>query len=104
MNVGFCDTETYARKLDALRGHCESVGRSYEEIKKTYYGFLLVFPEGEKPERREDLHLLYGTVDQVTEEIKDFIELGVEHFIFRFADFPDTIGLKLFLEQVMPQL
>lgn len=32
---GFGPPDTYSRKLDALRGHCEEVGRDYEEIEKS---------------------------------------------------------------------
>ena len=49
----------FAHKLDVLRGHCEAVGRNYDEIEKTV---LYNFDVGEKGERAgqivEDLHQL----------------------------------------------
>ena len=37
-----------ARKLDVLRGHCEAVGRDYDEIEKTVYFLYDVGEKGEK--------------------------------------------------------
>ena len=104
MNVGLCDVNTYARKLEALQGHCEHVDRDYESVKKTYYGFVSLTPEGKEPERRGNLHVIFGNPEKVLDELGSFIELGVEHFILRFVDFPDMGGLSLFLEEVMPRL
>ncbi|HEY46170.1 MAG: hypothetical protein AMJ88_15165 [Anaerolineae bacterium SM23_ 63] len=104
MNVGLCDATIYARKLEALRGHCEQVGRDYESIVKTYFGFVSLTPEGREPEPRGDLHVVSGNPVKVIDELGSFIELGVEHFILRFVDFPDMRGLTLFLEEVMPKL
>ncbi len=104
MNIGLCDVTTYARKLEALQRHCEQVGRDYDSIVKTYFGFLSITPEGKKPERRGNLHIVFGNPGKVIDELGSFIELGVEHFIIRFIDFPDMGGLTLFLEEVMPRL
>lgn len=104
MNVGLCDSETFKTKLEALRGHCHDVGREYDEIKKTYFGFVSIKEEEEEPLDRGGLYILQGTPDSVEEEFKEFINLGVEHFMIRFVDFPSTEGLDLFLERVMPRL
>jgi alkanesulfonate monooxygenase SsuD/methylene tetrahydromethanopterin reductase-like flavin-dependent oxidoreductase (luciferase family) len=104
MNVGFCGLERYAHKLEVLRRHCQSVGRDETQIKKTYFGFLSVSRDGREPERRGDVVIHYGTPARVAEELNRFIELGVEHFMLRFVDFPSLEGLDLFLEQVMPRL
>jgi F420-dependent oxidoreductase-like protein len=56
----------FSHKLDVLRGHCEAVGRDYNEIEKTV---LYNFDVGEKGERAgqivEDLHKLAGLGAQV---------------------------------------
>ena len=104
MNVGFRNAEAYSRKLSALRGHCEKVGRDYDSIKKTYFGFVSATREGARPEPRGYLHIVYGRPDRVAKELKEFVELGVEHFMLRFVDFPSTDGLELFLAEVAPVL
>jgi alkanesulfonate monooxygenase SsuD/methylene tetrahydromethanopterin reductase-like flavin-dependent oxidoreductase (luciferase family) len=104
MNVAFCTAATYATKLEALKHHCVEVRREYGSIKKTYFGFVSITPDGAKPEPRGDLHIIYGTPDQVAAELQQFVDLGVEHFMLRFIDFPGTGGLELFLAEVMPKL
>lgn len=104
MNVGFCDAETYARKLDALRGHCEEIGRNYEEIKKTYFAVTSIFEEEPEDVSQRTFHVVQGTPAQVVAEYQEFIDLGVEHFMVRFVDFPDPTGIDLFLEEVIPAL
>ncbi len=104
MNVNFCNAETYARKLNVLKRHCAEVGRDFASIKKTYFGFVSVTPDGTQPEPRGNLHIVYGTPDDVTKELKEFVELGVEHFILRFMDFPSLEGLELFLSDVAPRV
>jgi alkanesulfonate monooxygenase SsuD/methylene tetrahydromethanopterin reductase-like flavin-dependent oxidoreductase (luciferase family) len=104
MNVGFCDAGTFKTKLEVLKGHCEDVGRDYEEIKKTYFGFVSVTEEEQEPLDRAGLHIVQGTPDVVEAELKDFIELGVEHFMIRYVDFPSLDGAELFLQHVMPKL
>src|SRR6516165_6729742 len=48
-------------KLDVLRGHCDSVGRDYQEIQKTVIGPLDPGPEGEHvDELVESMHRLAG--------------------------------------------
>jgi alkanesulfonate monooxygenase SsuD/methylene tetrahydromethanopterin reductase-like flavin-dependent oxidoreductase (luciferase family) len=104
MNVGLCDDKTYAHKLNVLRDHCEQVGREYETITKTYFGFISIFQKGKEPDRRDDLHIIYGTPEEVTQELNMFVKLGVQHFMLRFLDFPSTEGLELFIQEVVPNL
>jgi alkanesulfonate monooxygenase SsuD/methylene tetrahydromethanopterin reductase-like flavin-dependent oxidoreductase (luciferase family) len=42
-----------------------------------------------------------GTPDEVTDQIRRYTDLGVEHFILRFADFPETGGAELFAREVI---
>jgi alkanesulfonate monooxygenase SsuD/methylene tetrahydromethanopterin reductase-like flavin-dependent oxidoreductase (luciferase family) len=104
MNVGFCDSSTYKRKLEALKGHCIEVGRDFNEITKTYYGFFSITPETTDPIERGDLHIIQGTTTEVVKKVKEFIDLGVEHIMMKFIDFPSTVGLDLFLSEVYPNL
>jgi F420-dependent oxidoreductase-like protein len=43
-----------AHKLDVLRGHCEAVGRDYDEIEKTCYFLYDVGSKGEKAQEAVD--------------------------------------------------
>src|SRR5580658_1080095 len=54
------------RKLDILRGHCEAVGRDYDEIQKTVMFSLDPGPNGEN-------------VDALIEQLRELAALGVSH-------------------------
>jgi alkanesulfonate monooxygenase SsuD/methylene tetrahydromethanopterin reductase-like flavin-dependent oxidoreductase (luciferase family) len=46
---------------------------------------------------------LVGTPDQVAAQIREWAALGVSQMQIRFADFPKTDGIRLFMDEVMPQ-
>ncbi len=101
----------YAHKLDVLRGHCDAVGRDFDSIVKTTAQEGILLAESEADARRiaksSPLSLSMGadawTADRAVEYLQQFVDLGVEHFILRFADFPSTTGIEIFAEQVIPQ-
>jgi alkanesulfonate monooxygenase SsuD/methylene tetrahydromethanopterin reductase-like flavin-dependent oxidoreductase (luciferase family) len=47
---------------------------------------------------------IVGTPEQVAEQLKAYIDLGVTVFFLRFDDFPSMTGLSLFTEQVIQLL
>jgi alkanesulfonate monooxygenase SsuD/methylene tetrahydromethanopterin reductase-like flavin-dependent oxidoreductase (luciferase family) len=105
--------ESYARKLDILRGHCEAVGRNYDDILKTWTTDTMIVANSEADARRiAEANTLISSFDdvthytpqQVTEQLQGLIDLGVDHFMLRFADFPGTSSIQLFTEQVLPAL
>jgi len=102
--------ENYAHKLDVLRRHCQAVGRDYDEIVKTWACESVAVAETEAEARRiaarspfADESAIVGTPEQVAGQLRRFTALGVEHFILRFADFPDPGGAELFASRVIPQ-
>jgi len=102
--------ENYAHKLDVLREHCRAVGRNYDEIVKTWAfdGVAIAETEGEAQRLLSNSpftgdNQLAGTPDQVAAGLRRFGDLGVTHFMLRFVDFPNTAGVELFAEKVIPQ-
>ena len=102
--------ENYAHKLNVLREHCRVVGRDYDQIVKTWATETVAVARTEaeayrmaQASRFYDGYGLVGTPNQVADQIRAFVRLGVEHFILRFADFPRPDAMQLFIEEVMPQ-
>jgi alkanesulfonate monooxygenase SsuD/methylene tetrahydromethanopterin reductase-like flavin-dependent oxidoreductase (luciferase family) len=102
----------YAAKLAALRAHCEAIGRNCDEIVKTWttWDDGIAIGETEQEARRvaetspfEGPNRITGTPEQVAEQLRRFADLGVEHFMLRFADFPNPAGAELFAEAVIPR-
>jgi alkanesulfonate monooxygenase SsuD/methylene tetrahydromethanopterin reductase-like flavin-dependent oxidoreductase (luciferase family) len=103
--------DTYAHKLTVLRRHCEAVGRNYDDIVKSWTADATAVAATEAEAQRiaaaspynED-HAIIGTPAQVAERLQAFVDLGVTYLIVRLLDFPNTAGIELFVQEVMPRL
>ena len=103
--------ENYQDLLGVLKEHCQAVGRDYEEIVKSWASdCVAVAPTHAQavemaqasPFNSPD-NPMVGTPDEVAAQARKFVDLGVSHFMFRFADFPSTRGMELFQKEVIPQ-
>ncbi|HET7480657.1 MAG TPA: LLM class F420-dependent oxidoreductase [Rubrobacteraceae bacterium] len=81
--------ETIRHKLDVLRGHCEDVGRDYEEIEKTALGTANLAPDG-------------MTADDVISMCRELNGAGIQHLIFNMPNVHDIEPLERFGEEVIP--
>ena len=94
---GFGDAEMIRHKLDVLRGHCEAVGRDFEEILTTRLGTLIVGETASDAERlrrawQQDrgvddasvaMRLTWGDVGAVTEKAGALLEeTGLRGLLF----------------------
>jgi len=103
-NINFCPAEEMAHKQQVLREHCNAVGRNYDEIKQTYYGFLQIADDPAEIRQRTDLHMIAGNPEQVAAEVQQFINLGASHIMFRFIGFPKMDSYTRFVNEVLPRL
>ncbi|MFN8526877.1 MAG: LLM class flavin-dependent oxidoreductase [Chloroflexota bacterium] len=102
--------EDARRKLEVLRSHCDAVGRDYSSIKKTgSVSCLAVAPTRAEAERAAQASpffnantAIFGEPEEVADRLRAYGELGMEHMIIRFADFPKIDGAMLFCEKVLP--
>jgi len=104
---GVLPLRTYQQKLSVLKEHCENVGRDYHSIKKTWLGAVAIARTETQAVRIAENNPfnatdppIIGTHEQVTTQLRDFVDLGVEYFILRFLDFPNQTGIELFTENV----
>jgi len=109
-NIYDNDLEFCKSRLDILRGHCQSVGRDYNTIVKTYIcDCVALAPTHEQAESIKQASMfsqyqpMVGTPDQVADQIQSYSDLGFSHFMLRFADYPRTEGVKLFIREVLPR-
>jgi len=102
--------ENYAHKLEVLRQHCQAVGRSYDDIIKTWSPEAIAIAETEaaahhiaeaSPYKKD---VIIGTPTQIAEQLQVFVALGVERLIVRIIDFPSMMGMELFVQEVIPLL
>jgi F420-dependent oxidoreductase-like protein len=86
--------ESYGRErlqegLDILKGHCERLGRNYDDIEKTSLGTA---------------HLTVGndTVSGIMERLKTLSELGFTHAIFNMPNVYEIKPLEIFGKEIIP--
>ena len=84
------DSPDLAHKLEVLRGHCEALGRDYDEIEKTVMGPVDPGPDGEN-------------VDATLEHLRDLAGLGVTHVQLGIGDGSKTDVLELIGERIIPE-
>lgn len=111
--------EVYKRKLKALEKHCEAVGRSFQAIEKSCWPAGQIFIREDRKELDERVLRwvpngvsledfartnLVGTPEDCIEQLYQYVNLGVTHFMLFFGDFPDLRGLKLFAEKVVRKI
>jgi F420-dependent oxidoreductase-like protein len=102
--------EEFARKREILKGHCVAVGRDESEIRKTWSPDVFIRRTEKEIKAAGSLSLradpfddwqknnLVGTVEQVSEKVQKYIDLGCSGFIPWCADFPSTETVELFAE------
>jgi F420-dependent oxidoreductase-like protein len=84
-------TTDVAHKLEVLRAHCETEGRSYDEIEK---GVITRFDVGENGERAGEL----------VEELEKYAALGVQAVSGTLARVSDLTPLEVIGKQVIPAI
>ena len=109
-NIYDSDLDFCRDRLGVLRGHCLNVGRDYETIVKTYIcDCVALAPKHERAESIKEASLfapyqpMVGTPDELADQIQSYADLGFSHFMLRFADYPKTDGVKLFIREVLPR-
>lgn len=103
--------EVIKHKPEVLKEHCRAVGRNYDEILKTKLGHLVIARDGQDarsiaegegltPERLKD-YVIYGSPDQVKEQIKRLTDAGIEYLVLNIHAKEEESMLKLFAEEVV---
>ncbi len=113
----FGTPELFRHKGEVLKGHCEAVGRNFDEIEISWAGTTLVTESKEErevvvglmqrlwggPTEEVEKRLLVGSVQEVCDRINQFIEVGVSHFIMSLLPPFNHDHLRRFAEEVIPK-
>ena len=110
--------ENFRHKSAVLAGHCEAVGRPYDEIGRTEHQMSVIGRDDADlrrkleiaavrrsctPEEFQEEHFAV-TVPQAVQEMGEFIDEGCTDMILYFYDLGEGDSLELFASEVMPQV
>lgn len=71
-------SDVLQHKLDVLKGHCDAVGRDYDDIEKTALGTT-------------ELSLGKQTTDEVIAWCEELAQIGIQHVIFNHQGYDDIL-------------
>ena len=112
----FGSFETIKSKLGILNEHCRNVGRDYDSILKTKLGIVLIDNDRESlnkklnelfkgmPKEQIKEFVIYGTQEEVLNEIESFENVGIEYFIVDLDPSRELEQLELFADKIMKNL
>jgi F420-dependent oxidoreductase-like protein len=82
-------TDEMRRKLDILAGHCQALGRPYEEIERTSLGTVHLAPDE-------------MSAGDVIEHCQELADVGIQHAIFNMPNVYEIGPLEQFGRQIIP--
>jgi F420-dependent oxidoreductase-like protein len=106
--------EVFEAKSKVLEQECESVGREFGEITRTFSGEVFIreaereiLEHGSRSYRRfsvEDWMSrgFIGTPSMVSEKLRRLVDAGAQGFILASSEMPDFRTMRLLAEQVIP--
>jgi alkanesulfonate monooxygenase SsuD/methylene tetrahydromethanopterin reductase-like flavin-dependent oxidoreductase (luciferase family) len=112
-NVSSTGIRPYRALVEAFERACAEVGRDPATVRRSWCGGCICAPTQAEVERlsggrfsaddEEDFDLI-GTPAQLVEQMRPFIELGVDYFIVDCGGFPQLTTLELLVSEVLPAL
>lgn len=102
----------YRRMTEELDRACQRIDRDPSTIRRMWSGGIAIARTREKAEelasvrisQDEDDYGFVGTPTQVVAQMRPFIDLGVDYFLFGCEGFPDLEPLELLISEVVPAL
>ena len=116
-NLGGADVEKIRHKLAVLKGHCDDVGRDYEEITRSTSVNVYLIEEGDDPVSATELarggtaydeyskEFMVGTPEEIVERLRPMVDAGINYFIVympRVAYEPEMV--ERFAKEVIPNV
>ena len=113
-NVSSTGIEGYRRMAEECEHACADVGRDPATLRRTWGGGCACAPTQEEAEvfagdrysadSAFDDFGFVGTPQQLVEQMRSFIELGVDYFMVDCSGFPRLTTLELLCNEVIPAL
>ncbi len=112
-NVSSSGIERYRRMAEAFERACAEVGRDPSTVRRSWGGGCACAPTQAEAEvfagglyssaSDEDFGFV-GAPQQLVEQMRPFIELGVDYFMLDCGGFPKLTTLEMLIHEVLPAL
>lgn len=112
-NVSSTGLDRYRSLAEEFERACAEVGRNPAVVRRSWIGGCACAPTQEEAETlaagrfsstsAEDFGFV-GTPNQIVEQMRPFINLGVDYFIFDCGGFPNLTTLEVLIDEVLPAL
>ena len=112
-NVSSTGLSAYQRMVEELERACAELGRDPASIRRTWCGGCACAPTQSEaadlaggrfsPDSDEDFGFV-GTPQQIVEQMRPFIDLGVDTFMLDCSGFPKLTTLEMLVASVLPAL
>jgi F420-dependent oxidoreductase-like protein len=108
--------EEFRHKTAILERHCQAGGRDPSTIERSWFGNVLIEPDAKRLEERMakraarghgdayGLNAMIGTPEQITARIREYIAVGVTHFIAMFGRVERLGATELSAQEMIPAL
>lgn len=108
-NVSWTPIDDYREQVAECERACAEVGREVASLRRTWFGGCAV---GRTEEQVLELtqgritagSAFVGTPAQVIEQMRPFVDLGVDYFMLGCGGFPDLTTVELLRDEVLPAL
>lgn len=111
-NVSSTGIQRYRHLVGEFERACAEVGRDPTTVRRSWGGGCVCAPTEAQVKRLagtrylsdEDDFNLVGTPMQLVEQMRPFIDLGVDYFMVDCGGFPDLTTLEMLVNEVIPAL
>jgi alkanesulfonate monooxygenase SsuD/methylene tetrahydromethanopterin reductase-like flavin-dependent oxidoreductase (luciferase family) len=112
-NVSSTGVEPYRRMVSEFERACAKVDRAPSSVRRSWIGgCACAATQAEAESLTEGRWSIYdpedfgfvGTPEQVIEQMRPFIDLGVDYFMFDCGGFPRLTTLELLIKELLPRL
>ncbi|MEZ4869404.1 MAG: LLM class flavin-dependent oxidoreductase [Caldilineaceae bacterium] len=112
-NVSSTGVAAYRHMVEAFEQACAEVGRDPATVRRSWGGGCACAPTAAEAKRLAAIRVspdddddfdFVGTPQQIIEQMRPFIALGVDYFMLDCAGFPDLTTLELLVTEVLPAL
>ncbi|MCO5197160.1 MAG: LLM class F420-dependent oxidoreductase [Anaerolineae bacterium] len=87
----FAGTDVLRHKLEVLRGHCEAIGRNYDEIERSALGTVHVAADA-------------SSAADIVAQCAELADVGIQHAIFNMPNVHDITPLATFASEIIPEV